>query len=178
MLPWCCAIFIVLSFQEPGLAFQEQNNVPDAFRIFNQFPTGIAMSDSNNDTMYECLKAKRIWLNAEAKKGEYIWVLKSEQGKPRKKISFYLSEGSSPDKFTYKAGSEGTDSEEATFKYTDYIHCSVLEMPFYGHQCILWLSEKSKDSVPQECLDKFHTICGVGNTLYRKDLCPDEETSN
>nr|XP_037280847.1 uncharacterized protein LOC119174135 isoform X4 [Rhipicephalus microplus] len=83
MLPWGCAIFIVLSFQEPGLAFQEQNNVPDAFRIFNQFPTGIAMSDSNNDTMYECLKAKRIWLNAEAKKGEYIWVLKSEQGKPR-----------------------------------------------------------------------------------------------
>ncbi|XP_037280845.2 uncharacterized protein LOC119174135 isoform X2 [Rhipicephalus microplus] len=150
MLPWCCAIYIVLSFHEPGLAFQEQNNVPDAFRILNQFPTGIAMSDSNNDTMYECLKAKRIWLNAEAKKGEYIWVLKGEQGKPRKKISFYLSEGSSPDKFTYKAGSE----------------------------CILWLSEKSKDSVPQECLDKFHTICGVGNTLYRKDLCPDEETSN
>ncbi|KAL1445225.1 hypothetical protein MTO96_029287 [Rhipicephalus appendiculatus] len=141
-----CTILVAFAFLVSGLVAEDENDAPDAFRIFNEFPT-------------------------EAKQGEYTWVLKNEQGKPKKKITFYLSEGSSPDKFTYKVGSEDADPEEATFKYTDYVHCSVLEMPFHGHQCILWSSETSKDSLPQECMEKFTNICGVGIPLYKKDLC-------
>ncbi|KAL1445224.1 hypothetical protein MTO96_029286 [Rhipicephalus appendiculatus] len=134
MQPWYCAILVLLAFQVSGLVAQDESDAIDAFRIFKQFPAGIGMSDSNNDTIFECMKAKRIWLNAEAKQGEYIWALKSEQGQPKKKITFYLSEGSSPDTFSYKAGSEDAAPEEGTFKYTDYVHCAVLEMPFHGHR--------------------------------------------
>ncbi|XP_049527892.1 uncharacterized protein LOC125947366 [Dermacentor silvarum] len=174
MQPSFCVILVLSTLQLLVLFAQGESSVIDSFRIFNNFPSGVAISNSNNDSEYECLTAKRIWLNAKAKQGKYIWILKERHGKSKIEIPFYLSQGSSPDTFSYKVGSEDATPEEGKFMYTDYEHCSVLDMPYNGHQCILWSSELSKDSLPQECMDKFADICGVGIPLYNQDLCPVE----
>uniref|UniRef100_A0A023G938 Putative lipocalin-5 1 n=1 Tax=Amblyomma triste TaxID=251400 RepID=A0A023G938_AMBTT len=159
-------------------AADEASDVPDSFEIFDKFPFAIAISDSNNDTIYECLTAKRAWFDRDAKKGEYIWLLRGHHGKPKKTLSFYVADGSSPDTFIYMEGSEDAKPEVGTFYYTDMETCAVLDMPFSGRQCILWAAEDKQDSLPQKCLDEFSEHCGVGIPLYSKDLCKEDEISH
>uniref|UniRef100_A0A131Z0R5 Lipocalin n=1 Tax=Rhipicephalus appendiculatus TaxID=34631 RepID=A0A131Z0R5_RHIAP len=156
---------------------QETNDVPDSFKIFETFPFAVAISDADNDTVYECLTAKRMWLEPEEKKGEYIWFLKGNLDNRKRTVSFYVFEGPSPDTFLFTVGSDEALSSEAKFHYTDYKNCAVLDLPYNGRQCMLWSTEESKDSLPQECLDEFVKHCGVAMPLYGKDLCSEDEVA-
>ncbi|KAK8766523.1 hypothetical protein V5799_006695 [Amblyomma americanum] len=147
-------------------------------QIFGKFPFVVAISDINNDTIYECLTAKRAWFDKDAKKGEYIWLLRGHHNNPKKTIAFYVADGSSPDTFLYTEGSDDAKPEVGTFHYTDYETCAVMETPYQGKKCILWASEARKDSLPQKCLDEFSKHCGVGPPLYSKDICKGEEVAN
>ncbi|KAL1451275.1 hypothetical protein MTO96_043888 [Rhipicephalus appendiculatus] len=79
-----CFVVIVVGFLEPCLvASQESSDVPDSFKIFENFPFAVGISDVNNDSDYECLTTKRVWLDMDTKTGEYVWLLKGHQNKPR-----------------------------------------------------------------------------------------------
>ncbi|XP_037521131.1 uncharacterized protein LOC119397884 [Rhipicephalus sanguineus] len=159
-------------------ASQESSDVPDSFKIFQQFPFAVAISDSDNDSIFECLTAKRAWIDMDTKTGEYIWLLKGHNDNPKKTIPFYVAEGQSPDTFLFMEGSDDAPAKVGKFYYADYKSCGVLDVPYNGRQCILWAEETMKDELPQECLDQFKKHCGVGIPLYQKDLCAESEVTN
>ncbi|XP_077486266.1 uncharacterized protein LOC144097411 [Amblyomma americanum] len=171
----CFALIFGIALQLSLAAADEANEVPDSFLMFSKFPFAVAITDSDNDTIFECVTAKRAWFNMDTKRGEYIWLLKGHDGKPQKTIAFYVAEGKSPDTFLYMEGSEDAQPEIGTFYYTDYENCGVIDMPYHGRQCALWASETGKDSLPQRCLEEFSKHCGVGTPKYSKDICSDEE---
>ncbi|XP_075550488.1 uncharacterized protein LOC142584213 [Dermacentor variabilis] len=173
----CLLVVLAISLQLSLPAAQETSDVPDSFKIFENFPFAVAVSDQNNDRIYECLTAKRAWLNPEEKKGEYIWFFGGHGGTPKRTVAFYVFEGSSPDTFRFSVGQDDASSEEAKFYYTDYDNCAVLDIPYNGRQCILWTKETVKDSVPQKCMDEFMKNCGVGAPLYKDDLCSGDEVA-
>ncbi|KAL3226143.1 hypothetical protein MRX96_049058 [Rhipicephalus microplus] len=152
---------------------EETNEVPDSFKIFESFPFAVAISDSDNDNVYECLSTRRMWIKPEEKKGEYVWFLQGNHDNR----NFYVFEGTSPDTFLFTVGSDEALSSQAKFHYTDYENCAVLDLPYNGRQCILWSTEKSKNSLPQKCLDEFEKYCGAGIPLYGKELCSDDEVA-
>ncbi|KAL1474150.1 hypothetical protein MTO96_021379 [Rhipicephalus appendiculatus] len=121
-----CDAFNLFSLHLTLGTAQETNDVPDSFKIFETFPFAVAISDADNDTVYECLTAKRMWLEPEEKKGEYIWFLKGNLDNRKRTVSFYVFEGPSPDTFLFTVGSDEALSSEAKFHYTDYekLRCS------------------------------------------------------
>ncbi|XP_070395682.1 uncharacterized protein [Dermacentor albipictus] len=173
----CLPVVLVITLVLSLAAAQETSDVPDSFKIYENFPFAVAVSDSDNDSRYECLTARRMWLLPEEKKGEYVWLLAGHDGKPKQTVSFYVFEGSSPDTVRFTVGSEDSPSHEAKFDYTDYDNCAVLDMPYNGRQCMLWTKETTKDLVPQKCLDEFMKYCGVGAPLYNGDLCSEDEVA-
>ncbi|KAL1471983.1 hypothetical protein MTO96_039612 [Rhipicephalus appendiculatus] len=64
--------------------------------------------------------------------------------------------------------------KEAILYYTDE-NCSVMDIEYDGHRCILWLKPYLKDTVPQVCIDHFVDTCGVVIFPNRRDLCDDGE---
>ncbi|KAH6929129.1 hypothetical protein HPB50_023839 [Hyalomma asiaticum] len=59
------------------------------------------------------------------------------------------------------------------FRYTDYKDCAILEMPHYGDQCTLWVSEAVRDSIPEVCVEQYNDICGEGAPIYDQEMCKD-----
>ncbi|XP_077486712.1 uncharacterized protein LOC144098014 [Amblyomma americanum] len=181
----CFALILGVALQLSLAVADEASEVPDSFEIFEKFPFAVAISDINNDSIYECLTAKRAWFDKDAKKGEYIWLLRGHHNNPKKTIAFYVADGRSPDTFLYTEGSgenfqicqQDAIPEVGTFHYTDYETCAVLDTPYHGKTCILWASAARKDSLPQKCLDEFSKHCGVGPPLYSKDICKAEEVA-
>ncbi|XP_075550485.1 uncharacterized protein LOC142584212 [Dermacentor variabilis] len=173
----CFLVVLVVPLQLSLAAAQETNDVPDSFKIFENFPFAVAVSDQDNDTIYECLTAKRMWLTPEEKKGEYIWFFGAHGGKSKRTVSFYVFEGNSPDTFRFTVETDDGPSNEAKFYYTDYENCAILDIPYSGRHCILWTKETVKDAVPQKCLDEFMKNCGVGAPLYTDDLCSGDEVA-
>ncbi|XP_077540068.1 uncharacterized protein LOC144152611 [Haemaphysalis longicornis] len=154
---------------------EESHEAPDSFKIFEQFPQGIAILDSNNDTIFECLAVKRMFLDRKTKTAEYVWLFKGHHGEPKQTVAFYAEEGPTPDKFFFMESSEASPKKDGQFYYTDYKTCAVMYMDYHGGQCILWSVPHKRDSLPQECMDQFAKSCGVGVPTYSKDLCDDEE---
>ncbi|KAL1473850.1 hypothetical protein MTO96_038422 [Rhipicephalus appendiculatus] len=174
-----CVLAIVVGFLELSLAAsQGTSDVPDCFKVFENFPFAVGISDVNNDTIYECLTTKRAWLDMDTKTGEYVWLLKGHKHHPRKTIPFYVAEGDSPDTFRFMEGSADAPAKVGQCYYSDYKTCTVVEMPYHGRLCTLWAAETERDKLPQECLEQFRDHCGVGIPLYNKDLCADSEVMN
>ncbi|KAL1445226.1 hypothetical protein MTO96_029288 [Rhipicephalus appendiculatus] len=146
--------------------------------IFEAFPFVVGISDSDNDTIFECLTAKRAWLDMDTKTAEYIWLLRGHKNNPKKTIPFYLAEGPSPDTYLFMEGSDDAPATVGKFYYSDYKSCAVMDSPYMGRQCVLWAKETTKDELPQECLEVFEKKCGVGIPLYSKDLCAESEVTN
>ncbi|XP_075550484.1 uncharacterized protein LOC142584211 [Dermacentor variabilis] len=177
MQRFCFLVVHVIALQLLLAAAQETSDVPDSFKIFENFPFAVAVSDQDNDTIYECLTAKRMWLAPEEKKGEYIWFFGGHGGIPKRTVAFYVFNGSSPDTIRFTVGSDDAPSDQATFYYTDYENCAILDIPYNGRQCILWTKETAKDAVPPKCVDEFMKYCGVGAPLYKDDLCSGDEVA-
>ncbi|XP_075556906.1 uncharacterized protein LOC142588997 isoform X2 [Dermacentor variabilis] len=140
-------IRISVTLQVPQ-TFDDQ--VPDAFQVYGRFPYIVAISDSNNDTIFECLSAKRTEYDPEAKKVTYVVIFKGHHGGQKKNVAFHVSEGPSP----------------STIEFTE------------DEQCFLYVPKEMEDNVPRHCIDHFAAICGVAVPVYRKDLCPDDEEDN
>ncbi|KAL1474151.1 hypothetical protein MTO96_021380 [Rhipicephalus appendiculatus] len=154
---------------------QEASDIPDSFKMLENFPFAVPVYSSDNNPALECMTSNRVWLNPAEKKGEYVWLLQGHHDTPKQTVSVYVYGGSSPDTFRFAMGSYDAPLQEATVYYTDYENCVITDMPYDGHQCILWSEATSKDSLPQKCVDMFKEKCGEGTTLYSKDLCSEDE---
>ncbi|XP_075553544.1 uncharacterized protein LOC142586177 [Dermacentor variabilis] len=168
---------LVVTLQLSLAQAQATDDVPDSFKVFQNFPFAVAVSDQNNDTIYECLTAKRLWLMPEEKEGQYVWLFGGHGGTSKQKVNFYVFEGSSPDTFLFSLGPDVPPTDEAKFYYADYDNCVVLDIPYNGRQCILWTKETAKDAVPPKCVEEFMKYCGVGAPLYSDDLCSGDEVA-
>ncbi|XP_077533141.1 uncharacterized protein LOC144145411 isoform X2 [Haemaphysalis longicornis] len=125
-----------------------QRDVPDAFKAYGAFPYAIAITDSNNDTIFECLAAKRTEFDYEAKTATYVWFVGDGPENLRKGYPFHYTQG-------------------ATLDAADYT---------VGKECTLWVSMEVQDLVPEHCLEQFGDICGFAVPLHAADLCEDDFT--
>uniref|UniRef100_A0A023GCE0 Putative lipocalin-5 3 n=1 Tax=Amblyomma triste TaxID=251400 RepID=A0A023GCE0_AMBTT len=65
---------VAIAFATASLAqSQEDNDVPDSFVLFEHFPEVVAISDSDNDTIFECMAGKRISFDKENKRVKFMW---------------------------------------------------------------------------------------------------------
>ncbi|XP_077539586.1 uncharacterized protein LOC144152226 [Haemaphysalis longicornis] len=155
----------------PGL---KETSLPDAFKIFQIFSDVAAIYDVNNDTGLDCLIAKRTDIDLDARTAVYTWMLKSEDGKHREEIPFFVQGAADPGYLTFYTVDDPTP-KEGVYLYSDYKNCVTLKMEYHGNQCLLWVQQELKDSVPQNCIDHFVADCGAIVPLYSRDLCFDGE---
>ncbi|XP_037578997.1 uncharacterized protein LOC119461703 [Dermacentor silvarum] len=151
-----------------------QRDAPDAFKVFAAFPYAVGISDSDNDTIFECLTTKRKDFDPEAKTVTYVWSLSDGPGK-RKHVEFHHTTGATPDATNFTVGTDSDEMEVAYVTWSDYKDCAITEVPHYGDQCTLWVSKAVEDLVPVYCLEQFHDICGVMVPLHDSDLCEDDQ---
>ncbi|XP_037280911.2 uncharacterized protein LOC119174188 [Rhipicephalus microplus] len=154
----------------PGGPQKLPYDAPDTFKIFETFRFAVSISDSDNDTVFECLQANRTAFNAEQKTATYVFIFPNTQ----EQIPFHVKYDDTPGIFTFTVDKDPTP-RDGIFYYTDYVNCDVVDIEFRGHQCILWAQRSVKDNVPQDCIDHFVDICGVVVPEHSRDLCPDGE---
>ncbi|XP_054922210.1 uncharacterized protein [Dermacentor andersoni] len=154
----------------PGGPQQLPYVVPDSFKVFQSFAFAVAISDSDNDTILECMSANRTAINPEEMTATYTFNFPNTQ----KEIPFYVKAGETPGTVTFTVGADSTQREGIIY-YTDYVNCDVVDLDFHGHQCTLWARKEVKDNVPQNCIDYFVDTCGVVVPQHSRDLCFDGE---
>ncbi|XP_077540145.1 uncharacterized protein LOC144152652 [Haemaphysalis longicornis] len=155
-----------------------QSGLPDAFRVFQHFPYAVAIFDSNNDTIFECLTAYRKHFDPVAKEVTYLWSLNQGPGQKRKHITFHSTEGPTPDTAICTVEKEENRTGLCSFRYSDYNDCAIVEQSTYGHQCTLWVRREIEDRIPVHCLVPFGKICQVAVPVHDSDLCVDDETDD
>ncbi|XP_077490642.1 uncharacterized protein LOC144101382 [Amblyomma americanum] len=156
----------------PGGPGKLHRDVVDSFWAMAHFPYSVAISDSNNDTIFECVAANRTEIDPVARTGTFVWLFPETEDSPKLEVPFYLT-ADGPGTITFTIDDDPT-VREGKFYYSDE-QCVVLDMEFNGHQCLLWTLRKLKDSVPQVCIDQFKDACGVVVNQHSRDLCPDGE---
>ncbi|XP_070377556.1 uncharacterized protein [Dermacentor albipictus] len=151
------------------------DEAPDAFQVYGRFPYIVAISDSNNDTIFECLSAKRTEYDPGAKKATYVVIFKGHHGGQKKNVAFHVSEGPSPSTIEFTEDEHPDHAETAEILYTDYETCYIAKFLYNGEQCFLYVPKEMEDNVPHHCINHFAATCGVAVPVYSKDLCPDDE---
>ncbi|XP_077533109.1 uncharacterized protein LOC144145395 [Haemaphysalis longicornis] len=152
-----------------------QRDVPDAFKAFGAFPYAIGITDSNNDTIFECLTAIRTEYDYEAKTVTYVWSLNDGPEHTRKHYAFHYTAGATPDTANFSVGKDEVP-EVKYVRYTDYKDCVITEASHFAEECTLWVSKEVEDLVPVHCLEQFGDICGFAVPLHDADLCEDDFT--
>uniref|UniRef100_A0A6M2CY27 Putative lipocalin-5 1 n=1 Tax=Rhipicephalus microplus TaxID=6941 RepID=A0A6M2CY27_RHIMP len=151
------------------LTYQE----PDAFQVITQYEEAVAISDSDNDTIFDCLASHRMAVNYEARTATYAWNFKEVNGPPRPEMLLKMTQGPTPGTIHMIVGNDPS-VRECKLYYADE-NCVVADMEYNGHQCILWIRRRLKDTVPQVCKEEFVDTCGVVIAPHRRDLCDDGE---
>ncbi|XP_077486168.1 uncharacterized protein LOC144097296 [Amblyomma americanum] len=166
----CCLYVAFGKLGAPGGVQKLQHEPADSFKIMKNFPFAVAMSDSDNDTIFECWAAKRTEIDEQTRTATYVLHFPATG----QKIPFHVQALKDPGAFTFYLDDDLTP-KEGRFHYTDYNSCVIEELEYHGHQCVLWARRESKDSLPQECIDKFVDTCGVVVPEHSRDLCDDSE---
>ncbi|XP_075550524.1 uncharacterized protein LOC142584267 [Dermacentor variabilis] len=151
-----------------------QRNLTDTFELFDKFPYVVLVYSSGEDPEFQCLTNKRTELDMNAKKATYVWMFKGHNGSERKNVALHLSAGDAPDRVVFTLNNDTEHTMVAHFVYTDYKNCVVVEIPYDGDQCQLWVSKEVEDNIPQHCLDHLEDICDVSKEEYSKELCQNE----
>ncbi|XP_077513052.1 uncharacterized protein LOC144124290 [Amblyomma americanum] len=150
----------------------EQRELPDAFEIFESFPSAVAISDQDLDGDLDCVKGVRTDFDKESKKATYVWLLKGKNGQAGTNITFHLKPGATPEKADYLLDDSHGPWKTVQYLYSDYKDCVVGDVLYKEtEQCMLWVSDQVKHDVPQRCTDKFKDICDFGVMAYDEDSC-------
>uniref|UniRef100_A0A023G999 Putative lipocalin-5 1 n=1 Tax=Amblyomma triste TaxID=251400 RepID=A0A023G999_AMBTT len=149
-------------------------NVTDAFELFAHFPYVVLVYSSGDDPEFQCLTNKRTSLDMDARTSTYVWMFKGHGGTKRRNVVLSLSAGDAPDKVVLKLSDKPGQTWMAHFIYTDYKDCVIVDIPYDGQNCQLWVSKRVKNDVPQYCLDQLHDICDVSVEEYSQELCQNE----
>ncbi|XP_077490647.1 uncharacterized protein LOC144101388 [Amblyomma americanum] len=169
----CTAPGVLGKLGAPGGPQKLPREVPDSFKVISDFPYSVAISDSDNDTMFECLAANRTDIDYEAQTATFVWTLQETDHSPKQEVPFYVRPGETPGTMDMVVGDDPTHVEGIF--YFENEDCVVMDLEYKGHQCILWTRLELKDSVPQACIDHFVDTCGVVPPPHSRDLCPDGE---
>ncbi|XP_077539547.1 uncharacterized protein LOC144152193 [Haemaphysalis longicornis] len=149
-------------------------DVPDSFKIMENFKSIMSIANVNNDTMFECLWAYQISINPETRTSEYIWMLQAPGDTTPPQHVLFHEQAVDGGKVHITVEDDSTVIV-GTFVYTDYKNCIIEHIDFNPYHCVLWSDRAVKDSVPQHCIDKFVEFCGVKVPAHSRDLCPDGE---
>ncbi|XP_077539243.1 uncharacterized protein LOC144151939 [Haemaphysalis longicornis] len=171
---WVLLTYFVLSLAagetgNPPGPRKLQHDVTDSFKIWQIFDSPVAISDSNNDTVFECVAAWRTAIDPEARTAVYAMDF-GVNGL----MDFFVKPGDSPATYVITVEDE-PEPFQARYYYTDYENCVITDLDFHGYTCMLWTTKTVKDNVPQLCIDQFVDTCGVVAPKHSRDLCPDGE---
>lgn len=170
LLVVCCIPQVLGRLGSPGGPQKLHHEVADALKAFASFQYAVAISDSDNDTILECMHTTRTDVDLETGTATYAWFF-PDVGRA---IPFHVKAGDEPGTITFTVEDDPTPFEGAIY-YTDYENCVIADLEYRGHQCTLWAQSEVKDNVPQECIDQFVDTCGVTVPQHSRDLCPDGE---
>ncbi|XP_077485612.1 uncharacterized protein LOC144096656 isoform X1 [Amblyomma americanum] len=154
----------------PGGPRKLHFDAPDSFKVFDTFKFAVAISDSDNDTIFECMSANRTAIDPVEKTATYVFMFPNTG----QEIPFHVKAGDIPGTITFTVDGDPTVRDGIVY-YTDYENCDVADLDYHGHQCALWARRSVKDNVPQNCIDHFVDICGVIVPEHSRDLCRDGE---
>uniref|UniRef100_A0A023GD09 Putative lipocalin-2 1 n=1 Tax=Amblyomma triste TaxID=251400 RepID=A0A023GD09_AMBTT len=177
-LAFLAAFFLVATTEAAKGPNVLQRDIPDAFQIFASFPYGVAITDIDNDEILDCLTAKRKDFDPEAKTVTYVWSLNGGEGNKRKHVAFHHTAGATPDATNFTVGKDSDKVEVAHFRYTDYKDCAIVEVPHFGDECVLFVSQEKENDVPASCMEQFSDICGEAISLRDKHVCVDDKSED
>ncbi|KAL1468643.1 hypothetical protein MTO96_041346, partial [Rhipicephalus appendiculatus] len=101
--------------------------------VFENFKYSVAISDSDNDTMFECVAANRTEIDPEAQTATFVWLFQGNENSPKRDIPFYVKTGEEPGTLLFTVEGDPT-IREGRYYYTDYKTCVVLDMEYHGHR--------------------------------------------
>ncbi|KAL1478144.1 hypothetical protein MTO96_035184 [Rhipicephalus appendiculatus] len=128
-------------------------------QVMAAIPSAVAISDSDNDTIFDCLIANRTEIDYEAKKATQEIHFVATPARKRGRVDLIV--GDDP------------EVKEGIFYFFNR-RCLVMDVEYHGHQCVLWVQRYLMHNVPPVCLDHFVDTCGVVVAPQRRDLCSDD----
>ncbi|XP_077488708.1 uncharacterized protein LOC144099353 isoform X2 [Amblyomma americanum] len=171
------AIFLLVTTTEAARGPNVlERDVPDAFQVFANFPYGVAITDIDNDNILDCLTAKRKDFDPEAKTVTYVWSLNGGEGNNRYHVAFHHTAGATPDATNFTVGKDSDNVEVAHFLYSDNKDCAIVDVPHFGDECVLFVSQEKENDVPEICLEHFADICGDAIAVRDRHRCVDDDT--
>ncbi|XP_077488707.1 uncharacterized protein LOC144099353 isoform X1 [Amblyomma americanum] len=144
--------------------------------VFANFPYGVAITDIDNDNILDCLTAKRKDFDPEAKTVTYVWSLNGGEGNNRYHVAFHHTAGATPDATNFTVGKDSDNVEVAHFLYSDNKDCAIVDVPHFGDECVLFVSQEKENDVPEICLEHFADICGDAIAVRDRHRCVDDDT--
>ncbi|XP_054922349.1 uncharacterized protein [Dermacentor andersoni] len=167
-----CFSTAVCKLGTPPGPMKLQREPVDVFQAMEEFPFIVAISDWDNDTVFECLASKQLAINPDTHSATYVYILPLSG----QKLVFDITPGDSPGTLTLTS-TEDPEPRYGMVYYADYDSCVVANLDLQGEQnlCTLWTRLQFKDNVPQHCIDQFVDVCGVIAPAHSRDLCPDGE---
>ncbi|XP_077515171.1 uncharacterized protein LOC144125558 [Amblyomma americanum] len=168
----CLATVCIVLLSPPLTSCEAKHDTVDAFKIFENFPSAVALYDIDQDGDLDCMTAERTELSNNPRHATYILSLKGLNGHQARNITFHITPGPTPDIKLFTVNEDYDHELQGRFIYTDYVNCAIDEFPIDNRQeCILWVNTEVKDNVPQSCLDQFQENCENGVLAYDEDSC-------
>ncbi|XP_037579691.2 uncharacterized protein LOC119462415 [Dermacentor silvarum] len=171
-LSW--ALTVLAKLGPPGGPQKLTHEIADTLEVFRSFPYVVSITDSNNDTIFECMEANRTEFDPVAMTATFVWIFRAPGSSNRIEIPVPQKVGQEPGTVEFLDPQDGTPREGKIY-YTDYDTCAILDFEILGHQCALWVPRDVVYSVPQECIEQFEDTCGVLVPERRRELCADSD---
>nr|XP_037280093.1 uncharacterized protein LOC119173328 isoform X2 [Rhipicephalus microplus] len=108
----------------PGGPQKLSHDTADTVKVFQSFPYVVSVTDSNNDTIFECMEANRTEFDPVAKTATFVWIFQAPDSPDRVEVPL-----------PQKAG-----QEPGTVEFLD---------PF---ECALWVRRDVVKSLSKECI--------------------------
>ncbi|XP_037286861.2 uncharacterized protein LOC119179845 isoform X1 [Rhipicephalus microplus] len=169
----CIGNTVLAKLGAPGGPLKKHYDFPDVFEVVSEYKDAMSISDSDNDTIFDCLLTNRTEVDYEARTFKYVWTSQGADGSPQEEVLMTGMPGPTSGSVRFFVEGDPT-MRDALIYYSDK-SCSIMDVEYHGHQCILWVKRNLKDTVPQVCIDNFMDICGVVIKPGRRDLCDDGE---
>ncbi|KAL1416341.1 hypothetical protein MTO96_028064 [Rhipicephalus appendiculatus] len=115
--------------------------------MIKNFENPVAIFASKDDADLECVSARRTHFNEKTHTATYVWILKGHRGSQRRPLRFDVW--------------QGPEQNQVNFVIKG--------------KCMLWVTKRVEDNVPQDCIDQFVDICGAAVPEYSRDLCKDDD---
>uniref|UniRef100_A0A6M2D9A3 Putative lipocalin-5 1 n=1 Tax=Rhipicephalus microplus TaxID=6941 RepID=A0A6M2D9A3_RHIMP len=131
----CLASTVICKLGAPGGPMKLHRDSPDGFKTMEKFEHALAISDSDNDTVFECMTSTRVDINPETMTATYAISLP----KPGNVLLFQITPGSSPGWLMFKSDLD-PNTKDGVIYYTDYENCVVADKTAWTS---LWMSVES-----------------------------------